>query len=146
MKALVVFDTNYGNTKAFAETLADSLGKSAKAVDVDDFRNEDLKGIELLIAGCPVIAWNTTTGFRRWMKGLNHSYIKNIPAAVFDTRINSRLSGNASKKIARSLAKKGMKIISEPKYFYVVDKEGPPVIGEMERARLWGEWLAVHKE
>lgn len=37
MKALVIFDSTYGNTKKIAETTSNELGKDSKVLSVSDF-------------------------------------------------------------------------------------------------------------
>lgn len=60
MKALVIYDTNFGHTKMIAETIAKGLGKNAKAVLVSGFDLKELKGIELLVAGSYI--WTAVAG------------------------------------------------------------------------------------
>jgi flavorubredoxin len=55
MKSLVIFDTNFGNTKIIAETIAKELDNDAKAISVSDFNVGELEGIDLLVVGSPVI-------------------------------------------------------------------------------------------
>lgn len=55
MKALVIFDTNYGNTKFVADSIAGELGEGARSVSVKDLRDSDLAGIGLLVVGSPII-------------------------------------------------------------------------------------------
>ena len=55
MKTLVIFDTNYGNTKFVADSIAGELGEGARSVSVKDLRDSDLAGIGLLVVGSPII-------------------------------------------------------------------------------------------
>lgn len=55
MKTLVIFDTNYGNTKLVADSIAGQLGEGARSVSVEDLRDSDLAGIGLLVVGSPII-------------------------------------------------------------------------------------------
>lgn len=55
MKALVIFDTNYGNTKLVADSIAGQLGEGARSASVKDLRDSDLAGIGLLVVGSPII-------------------------------------------------------------------------------------------
>lgn len=56
MKALVVYDTFFGNTEQVARAIAVGLG--AEAVKVDSFTPGQLAGLALLVVGSP------TRGFR----------------------------------------------------------------------------------
>jgi flavodoxin len=55
MSTLVIFDSNYGNTKTIAETIAAELGRGAVAVPVAGLGPDSLTGIELLVVGSPII-------------------------------------------------------------------------------------------
>lgn len=48
MKALVIFDSNFGNTKIIAETVAKELGNDIRAISVAGFNDNELEGVELL--------------------------------------------------------------------------------------------------
>ena len=52
MKALVVYDSAYGNTRSVAETIAGSLGGlQARSVPVGDFKPDELAAGDLLVVG-----------------------------------------------------------------------------------------------
>ena len=57
MKALVIYDTNFGNTKVISETIVKELGKDAKVISVSDIKAREIKGIDLLVAGSPIVGW-----------------------------------------------------------------------------------------
>jgi flavodoxin len=57
MKAIVIYDSIYGNTKKIAETVAAELGKGVKTISVSDFNTTDLTGIDLLVVGSPILAF-----------------------------------------------------------------------------------------
>jgi len=137
MKSIVVYDTNYGNTKKLAETIASKLGKDARAVQVSDVHPEDLEGIDLLIVGSPIIAWGPSPKIKKFLSGLEKNSLNGKSAAVFDTRINIKIHGDAFKKISKTLQKAGAKIIVDPEFFFVKDKEGPLVVGQLEKAAAW---------
>ena len=56
MRAVIVYESMYGNTRAVAETVAAELGGSA--VSVADASADDLAGADLLVVGAPTHAWN----------------------------------------------------------------------------------------
>lgn len=133
MKALIIYDSNFGNTKLIAETIAKTL--SATALNVKDANAEILKDINLLVVGSPINAWRATAKIKEFLEGINS--LKGIKAAAFDTRVKIFISGNAAKKISKKLSEKGAEIISEPIGFYVKDNEGPLLEGETEKAKKW---------
>jgi len=137
MKALVIFDTNYGNTKLVADSIAGQLGEGARSVSVKDLRDSDLAGIGLLVVGSPIIGWKPSERMGNFLAGLSKGRLKGMKAAAFDTRVKMFISGDAAKKISRALNNFGAEIIVRPQAFYVRGKEGPLLDGEIERAKDW---------
>jgi len=61
LKAFIVYDSAFGNTKAVAEAVAGELnGLDAAAVPVDDFTSEQLAAGDLLVVGSPINGWRPT--------------------------------------------------------------------------------------
>lgn len=98
----------------------------------------------------PLSCTNRCTGtLTRWPKLLPEGLVIRrwqFPwkATAFDTRAQgpALLTGRASKSILAKLRKAGFDLISEPESFPVTSApELSP--GEIERARLWGEFLAA---
>lgn len=142
MKALVVYDTNYGNTKSIAEALAKKLGKEVKAVSIQDVKKKELSGLDLLIVGSPVIGSNPTEKMSAFLSGLAADQLQGVKAASFDTRMKPFFFTNAVNKISRGLKKAGAQVTAEPQKFWVKGAEGPLLDGELERA---AEWAAAVK-
>jgi len=139
MKALVIYDSTFGNTKTIAETICSKLGKDAQPVYVKDLTKEHLKGIDLLVVGSPIIAWKPSENMGKFLAGLKPNQLNGYKAAAFDTRVKLFISGDGAKKIAKSLMKAGAELVIEPQGFFVNDKEGPLLKGETERAAEWVE-------
>ncbi|MBU6389080.1 flavodoxin [Patescibacteria group bacterium] len=143
MKALILFDSNFGNTAKVAEAVATEL--AGQAVSVAKFQEADLDGVDLLVVGSPINAWRPTGRIRNLLSELvgrmKDRWPVGMTAAAFDTRIKSWISGDAATRIAEALEKSGMLLLSEPKPFYVKDKEGPLLRGELSRAREWAAEL-----
>jgi flavodoxin len=123
MKTLVVFDSNFGNTQKVADYAATLLGPDTVSMSVNTVKENDLVGLELLIVGSPINAWNSTKKTRGFLAGLNPSKMKGVKGAAFDTRIKSFMSGNAAKKIARSMSGAGVIMVAEPIGFFVQGNE-----------------------
>jgi len=61
MKALVVYDSGFGNTKAIAEAIAAGLSSlNAKVLPVGQLRPEDISSEDLLVVGSPINGWRPT--------------------------------------------------------------------------------------
>jgi len=138
MKSLVLFDSNFGNTQKIAETIALTIG--GKAIPIKEFTPKELEGIHLLVVGSPINAWQPTASIAAFLYNLKPSQLKKISVAAFDTRVKTFLSGNAAKRIAKSLSMAGGDLITPPLGFYVKKNEGPLLEGEIEKAKSW----AVH--
>jgi flavodoxin len=139
MNALVIYDSNFGNTEAIAKVVAQEL--NAQAVSVKKLSLSILKNIELLVVGSPINAWSATPAIRRFVADLKS--LKGVKATTFDTRVKVFFSGNAAKKISSRLAEKGASIISKPMGFYVDDQKGPLLEGESYRAKEWAKLIKL---
>lgn len=116
---------------------------NAKAINVSDFNQSELNGIELLVVGSPIIGWRPAEKMGKFLDGLEKDSLDGIKATAFDTRMDAWYSGNAYNKIAKKLQRAGAEIIFESKGFFVKDKEGPLVEGEIEKAIKWAESMRV---
>jgi len=137
MKALVIYDTNYGNTKKVAKIIAGKLWKDTQLVAIADLKKKDLKGVQVLIAGCPVIGWNPTDKMNQFLADLKDNELQGVKAASFDTRMKLFFFTDAAKKISKELSRAGAVIIARSQDFYVKKAKGPLRKGEKERAIVW---------
>ncbi len=137
MKALVIYDSNFGNTKRIAESIAGKLGIDTKVLQVSDFSKKELEGTKLLVVGSPVNAWRPTKKVLKFLTSLRKGQLKGLKAASFDTKMKSFLSGDASRKISRKLKKAGAEIVAEPQAFIVEGSKEPLSDGEIEKAAKW---------
>ena len=137
MKALVLYDSIYGNTKMIAEAISSGLGKDVKAVSVTDTSPKTLEGVDLVVVGSPIIAWKPSEKMGKFLAGLSAGQLKGLQAATFDTRVKMFIHGDASKKISQALESAGAKIIVESQVFYVKGRQGPLFEGEVEKAAEW---------
>ena len=137
MKALVLFDSVYGNTKKIAETVAKELGKDVKTVSISDFNSKDLTGIKLLVVGSPILAFRPSEKTGKFLASLSTGQLKGIKAAAFDTRVRIFFHGDAAGKIAAKLKQAGAEIVAEPCGFIVEGKEGPLAVDAVAKAKEW---------
>jgi len=170
MRAVITFESIYGNTRALAEAVAEGLG-SAGDVTVVSHHEADpavVAGAELVVVGAPTHMHSLPTSMSRKMAA-HASEEDGVPldpgatadpgirswlseqsgdgrrAAAFDTRADGRpaLTGSAARGIAKRLRRRGFELIAEPESFLVEDAEGPLAEGELERAREWGRTIAA---
>lgn len=155
MKAIIVYDSVFGNTEKIAKAIGDSIDSqnNVEVLRIDDMKLEKLEGINLLIVGSPTRAFRPTKAIADFLINIPANYIKGANAAAFDTRVsttdvNSRMLnglvkifGYAAKPIAEKLQKKGGNLIASPEGFFVKDSQGPLKEGEIERAADWAKSL-----
>jgi len=58
MKAIVVYESYWGNTASVAQAIAEGIGPEAKAMPTDQAVGDALAGISLIVAGSPIIAFS----------------------------------------------------------------------------------------
>jgi flavodoxin len=142
MKAHIVYDSAYGNTRTVAETIAEALKPlSAAAVPVADFDPRSLSANDLLVVGSPINGWRPTARVSELLAGLVDGRLKGVKAAAFDTRVRFFIHGDAAKKMTKLLKNAGAHIVSSPVPFYVSGTEGPLRQGETEKAAAWARTL-----
>jgi flavodoxin len=151
MKALVVYDSVFGNTEKVAQEMGRALAAlgEAQALRVGDVRAEHLSGLDVLVVGSPTRAFSPTPAIKNWLRGLPSNGLRGVRVAAFDTRaaveeVNSavltffvRIFGYAAEPIGNRLAKKGGEPGMPPEGFFVTDTEGPLRDGELARAAEW---------
>jgi hypothetical protein len=163
MKALVVYESMFGNTREIAEAVVAGLSDQVDVTlhDVGSGPPGDLSGWDLVVLGAPTHAFSlsrpstradaiaqggtegsASSGLREWMESLT------APApgqafACFDTRASAvrHLPGSAAHKVSRLARSLGFSVIGRES-FWVSGTPGPLVEGDLERARLWGTALA----
>ncbi len=166
-RALVVYESMYGNTREIAEAVAEGLA-AGWAVTVRSVHEPDidLDGVQLLVVGGPTHMHGLSSsmsrkaaaeaakedehalepsategpGLRRWLRALPKA--DGGAAAAFDTRADrsAGITGSAARGIARRLRHRGYEV-EHTQSFLVEDSEGPLEPGELERARTWGAAL-----
>jgi flavodoxin len=154
MKALVIYDSVYGNTQKIAQAIGDGLTGEVKVVPVGDMNASELRSFDLIIVGSPVHGGRATPAIDAFLKQLPAHSLEGKGVAAFDTRFESEEQGiglrilmsvirYAAERIAKDLAKKGGRLVAEPEGFIVEQKEGPLKQGELERASQWAKTMMV---
>lgn len=155
MKALVVYDSVFGNTEKIAQAMGAALAPQAEVaiLRVGEIKLEHLAGLDVLLVGSPTRAFSPTPAVKDWLKSLAPNSLNGVKAAAFDTRIaldtiDSSVfrfvvdkGGYAAKAIANTLKKKGAKLIAPPEGFLVTGEQGPLKEGELERAAAWARQI-----
>jgi menaquinone-dependent protoporphyrinogen IX oxidase len=160
MKAIVVYESHWGNTAAVARAIAEGIGPEARALSTAEATGEVIAGADLIVAGAPLLGFNLPTemmlkgmaanaskdptppdlshpSMRAWIEALPKG---NARAAAFETRIWWS-PGSAAKAILGKLEALGYRPIAKPQRFIVQGKYGPLRQGELEKAKAWGAEL-----
>jgi flavodoxin len=150
MNTLIIYDSKYGNTEQIAQVIGSALEvyASVRVLSVDEVATAELSTKDLLVLGCPTQNHKLSPGMKSFLDRLPDGLLKDVRVAVFDTRfaMSSWVSGSAAEIIGRLARKKGGVLITQPKSFFVNDKQGPLKEGELSRAAEWAELLLLeHK-
>jgi hypothetical protein len=161
MKAVVVYESHWGNTAAVAEAIATGFGSGARALSTDEATDRAVADADILVVGAPVIAFSLATDKAR--AGLANdprapspadighpsmrSWLARLPigkavGAAFETRVWWSPRG-ATGEIERGLRNAGYVVNARAAKFVVEGTYGPLRDGELDRARKWGAQLAA---
>ena len=170
MRAVIVYESMYGNTHLIADAIGAGLSTAldVTVLPVSQAGPDALADARLVVVGGPTHAHGMSRGatrdaavkaagnpasplrlepdaqgpgLRDWFGSLD---IYPVRAAAFDTRIHApaAFTGRASKGVARLLRAHGFELIAEPESF-LVTKQDRLEPHETARAREWGVRLAA---
>ena len=155
MKALVIYDSFFGNTEKIAQAIGEALSShgEVQVLKVSNAKLEHLAGLSLLVVGSPTRAFRPSPAISSFLGRIPANGLQGIKVAAFDTGIslqdaNSailsffvKLFGYAAKPIAAKLAKKGGALAIPPEGFFVRGSEGPLKEGELDRVADWAKQI-----
>ncbi|WP_228122747.1 flavodoxin family protein [Saccharothrix syringae] len=154
-RALVVYESMFGNTEVIAEAIGQAL--AAEVVEVSDAPDVLPDDVGLLVVGAPTHVMglsrpvtrrsaadqateglvSTGRGVREWLDTLaplGH----HVTAHAFDTRVGTGWpAGSAAKAIAKRLRSLHFTVPGRPVSFHVGGTPGPLLVGEPARAAAW---------
>jgi hypothetical protein len=170
MRAVVVYESMYGNTHLIADAIGAGLRTAfdVSVIPVPQASAAVLDGADLVVVGGPTHVHGMSRastrkaavqaadkpaspltvepdalglGLREWFGSLGRHPVK---AVAFDTRVHgpAALTGRASKGVAHLLRAHGFDVIADPESF-LVTKQDRLEPQETDRAREWGAKLAA---
>ena len=149
MKSLIIYESCFGNTRAISRAIAEtlSLHGEVEIIAATDVQINDLKDIDLLVLGCPTQRHGVAAATRALLDQIPLEGLRGIRVALFDTRLRGArwLTGSAADRLERVVYKRGGGLIAPPESFFVIDREGPLVAGEADRARNWATVLVASR-
>ncbi|UOY01906.1 flavodoxin family protein [Blastococcus sp. PRF04-17] len=163
-RALVVYESVFGDTERIARAVADGIA-GRLPVDVVDAGQAptELADVQLLVVGGPTHAFgmpseatrkgaveqygaeiaDPSAGLHEWLDAVRLP--PHTDAAAFDTRMDhpkliTKLdhAARTEEKLLRGL---GATLVAPAERFIVLDAKGPLKDGEEDRARQWGQAL-----
>jgi flavodoxin-like protein len=156
MRALVVYESMFGNTERLARAIADGLAETAEVTLAEVATTPAVTGYDLLIVGSPTHAFGLSRPSTRQeaeRQGAKHAnaglreYLDHSPplpglaAAAFCSRMDKAMTGSAARKADKRLRRLGCRVVSTPAEFRVSGTSGPLLDGELDRARTWATSL-----
>lgn len=87
MKGLVVFDSEFGNTRTVAEAIAGTLGYQTALVS--EFPSERLLGYKHIIFGSPTQKFRATPAMLRFITSLPFGCLADARVSAFDTHMDA---------------------------------------------------------
>ncbi|MFF0292745.1 flavodoxin family protein [Kitasatospora sp. NPDC004615] len=163
MRAVIVYESMYGNTGQVAQAIAHGIRTTKPDADVRclpvaEAETEAVGDADLLVVGGPTHMRGMSTGLSRTVAAKTgapeespglRSWFRSLPAegagtraAAFDTRVEGKHSGAAADGIAARLTRHNYDLTAEPVGFLVEDVGGPLRDGELNRAKEWGAAIA----
>jgi hypothetical protein len=161
MRALIVYESMYGNTRDIAKAIAEGMSSVVRTDVVEVSQAPSAPDVDLLVVGGPTHPFGLSrpstraaaggrnvhplpadVGLRDWLDQLPR-VAERRDAVTFDTRLRVRvLPGSAAKTAAKRLRRRGYRILWPSKSFHITRPSGPLADREVERAQLWGRWIA----
>jgi flavodoxin len=145
MKALIVYDSVYGNTEKIARAVGGAIAGDVAVRRASEVDPAGLAGLDLLVVGSPTYGGRPTPPMRDFLDRIRSSALAGTRVAAFDTRVPARwvaIFGYAAGGIARELKRRGATLAGSPEGFFVEGREGPLRAGETERAATWAQAIA----
>jgi len=149
VKALVVYDSVFGNTEKVAQAMGTALECEVRRIT--EVTPEQLAGLDALIVGSPTQAFQALKPVKAFLKSIPVGSLKGVKVAAFDTRMDvkevnnavltvfAKAFGYAAEPIGKQLVKKGGVQAVPPEGFIVNGEKGPLRDGELERAAAWAQ-------
>ncbi len=147
-KALIVYDSQFGNTERIAKAIGDAIGGEIQVVRPGEVSSTELESMDLVIVGSPTQGGRPLKATQEFLGRIPTDALKNVRVASFDTRLKTRLVkifGYAAGRITDGLVDKGGCLAVPPEGFFVKGGKGPLDEGELERAATWARGITESK-
>jgi flavorubredoxin len=127
-KAVVIYDSKFGNTEKIARALSEGMKREGLLVDclkTDAVDPGKLGEYDMLAVGAPTQAFGISGPMKEFLRKLENVNLRGKKGFAFETRLKSRFAGSAAKGIEKKLKELGMTIVRGYTSAIVGGTEGP---------------------
>lgn len=156
MKALVIYDSVFGNTEKIAQSIAQGLSGAheTQCIRAGSVSLAQIQAADILVMGSPTRSFAVTPATASVLESIPAAALQGKKVVAFDTRLLMTgvkgllfrkiidKGGYAAPIIASALVQKDGTLACPAEGFFVKSEKGPLVTGELERAVEWGKKLA----
>ncbi len=148
-RALVLYHSLFGNTRAVANSLAKGIEGSGIEVDclsIDEVDIYQVQNYDFLAVGGPTHNLGMSEPMKEFLEKLETIDISGKKGFCFDTRVQSRFNrfdlNSAAKRIEKKMKKMKVKMIRSRKSAIVEGREGPLEKGVQKTFEKLGKEIA----
>ena len=145
-KAIILYDSVFGNTKKVAMSLSRGLEAGGLHVDSSSIENleiENLYNYDIIGIGGPTHYHGASKKMKSFLSKIKHLRLEGKYGFAFETKGEFRLAGSAAKRIVRYLNKLKLKIIHPFISGIVLGQEGPLKEKTLEKMEQIGLNISV---
>ena len=146
-KAMIIYDSKYGNTRLVAETIAEAMeeGSEVEATvrAVKTVEPAQVAGSDAILIGSPNHMGKATRRIRKFIDSLGEADLKGKLAAFFDTYLGGDFE-KAVKKMEKQIAENApdLKLVTPGLSVRVTGMKGPVAEEELPKCREFGSRIA----
>ena len=151
-KAIVIYESKYGNTKLVAEMIGEEInqvsGIEAVLTEVSKVDLNQIDGFDTILVGSPNHMGRATRSIRKLIDKLGKLGLEGKQGAVFDTYLAKEFE-KAVKKMEKQIGEKvpGLKLLTPGLSIRVDGMKGPITEGELPKCQEFGaKIVALMKE
>ncbi|MBC8274781.1 MAG: FprA family A-type flavoprotein [Chloroflexi bacterium] len=148
VKAIVVYESKYGNTKLVAETIVEGMnqvpGTKAMLVELNDADLNKMGDFDAILVGSPNHMGRATRSIAKFIDRLGKLNLEKKRGAVFDTYLGGDFE-KAAKKMEKQLREKapGLTLVVPGLSIRVGGMKGPVADGELPKCKEFGVKIAT---
>jgi len=148
IKALVIYESKYGNTKLAAESIAEGMkqipGTEPIITELDDVEPSQIDEFDIILVGSPNHLGRATRSIRKFIDKLENINLKGKQTAVFDTYMKSDFE-KAVEKMEKQIREKApsLKLVAPGLSIRVDGMKGPITDGELPNCKEFGNRIAT---